>query len=321
MRRPNVFASGALDRAHLLRRDNDGLAAARADPRARVALVWRSKSLVLQVGESGEPRPALLAVTQLENLIAEVEGNAPLVLLGLLDGAPTFTLDLSDLDQPTDHRALSGAGEFVDLRQVGALLRDDDGALLAYARAITSWHQRHRFCSVCGHPTASRDGGHLRVCVRDGCAAECFPRTDPAVIMVVHSDPAASRDRRADRCLLGRQASWPEGVFSALAGFVEPGESLENAVVREVFEETGVRVHDAAYHSSQPWPFPSSIMLGFFATADPGEVQVDHSELDQARWFERDELGGLLAARTVRLPPRLSIARRLIDDWLEGEPA
>ncbi len=196
--------------------------------------------------------------------------------------------------------------EFQDLRQAAAIVEPEDGALLAYARAMMTWHQRHRFCGACGAPTESQQAGHLRRCTRAECAAEIFPRTDPAVIMLVCD---------GDWCLLGRQARWPPGVYSALAGFVEPGESLEDAVAREVMEEAGVAIEGCEYHSSQPWPFPSSIMLGFWATARRGEVHVDGSELEEARWLHRDQV----LAQEVRLPPKLSIARRLIDDWLRSQ--
>src|SRR5262249_49094954 len=154
--------------------------------------------------------------------------------------------------------ALADEVEFTDLRRVGPLLERFEGSLLAYARGITYWHQRHRFCGVCGAPTRSRDAGHVRVCLNETCKTQHFPRTDPAVIMLVHD---------GDRCLLGRQSVWPTGMHSTLAGFVEPGESLEEAVAREVREETAIEVTDVAYHSSQPWPFPSSVMLGFHARA------------------------------------------------------
>jgi NAD+ diphosphatase len=324
MRRPNVFASSAIDRAHQLRRDEAALRSARQNPEARVALVWRSKSLV----SAGDPRPALLAISEIAELIEEVESAAgaavPLVWLGLHRERPHFALDVSDLEQPTDRTQIQSAGDFVDLRQIGALVEAEDGALLAYARAMMSWHRRHLYCGVCGAPTRAQDAGHLRVCTAEGCESQIFPRTDPAVIMLVHSEPEpGERDdhRLGDHCLLGRQAAWPPGVFSTLAGFVEPGESLENAVAREVFEETGVKTSSADYHSSQPWPFPSSIMLGFYATAVPGEVSVDGDELQEARWFERAELVELVARREVRFPPPMSIARRLIDDWLADESA
>lgn len=313
MRGPNLFASGSLDRAHALRRDQRALEEARQHPEARAVLVWRSRTLVV-TGES--PRPVTPALREVEALLEHAETRESLVLLGLERGAPYFALDLSQLEAPHEDPTLAalaaaGAlGEFLDLRQAAPLIDAEQGALLAYARAMMTWHRRHRFCGSCGGPTESRDAGHLRRCADPACAAEQFPRSDPAVIMLVHDD--------GDRCLLGRQAAWPPGMFSTLAGFVEPGESLEDAVRREVLEETGIRVLDAEYHSSQPWPFPSSIMLGFWARAELGEPRIDPEELEQARWLERAELVDLLARKEIRLPPSgLSISRRLVDDWLD----
>jgi NAD+ diphosphatase len=197
------------------------------------------------------------------------------------------------------------SADFVELR--GLKLDHDRGAILAYARGMLHWHRQHRFCGICGSPTISAEAGHVRHCTNHDCGAHHFPRTDPAVIMLVHD---------GDRCLLGRQAKWPKGRFSTLAGFVEPGESLEDAVAREVLEETGIRIGDVAYHSSQPWPFPGSIMLGFSAEARSTEIQVDEREIETAHWFER---GWLLDHRDdpdFHLPPADSISRRLIEDWL-----
>ena len=314
MRRPNIFASGSLDRAHTLRRDARAFEEARRHPEARAVLLWRSRSLLV-MGEA--PRPSTPALHQVAALLEHSETRESLVLLGLDRGTPYFALDLSHLEAPQEEPALTALGEygelgeFIDLRQAAVLVDADQGSLLAYARAMMTWRRRHRFCGTCGAPTESRDAGHLRRCTAPECATEQFPRSDPAVIMLVHDG--------GDACLLGRQASWPEGVFSTLAGFVEPGESLEDAVAREVREETGVRVLEADYHSSQPWPFPSSVMLGFWARAERDEPVIDPEELEQARWFERDELLALLERREVRLPQRLSIARRLVDDWLEAE--
>jgi NAD+ diphosphatase len=295
MRRPNLFASGSIDRAHTLRRDQRALEEALRHPEARAVLVWRSRTLVV-TGET--PHPATPALRAVEALLEHVETRDSLVLLGLDRGAPCFALDLSHLEAPQEEPWLAALGEpseFLDLRQAAPLVDADQGALLAYARAMTTWHRRHRFCGSCGSPTESRDGGHLRRCANPDCATEQFPRSDPAVIMLVHDG--------GDRCLLGRQAAWPPGMFSTLAGFVEPGESLEDAVRREVHEEAGIRVLEAEYHSSQPWPFPSSIMLGFWARAEHAEPRVDGDELEQARWLERRELVELLERREIRLPP------------------
>src|SRR3546814_482718 len=179
-------------------------------------------------------------------------------------------------------------GVFTDLRRIGPLLERFEGSLLAYARGLLWWHQRHRFCGVCGHPTVSVKGGHQRSCTNQACAAPQFPRTDPAVIMLVHD---------GERCLLGRQRVWPDGMYSTLAGFVEPGETLEEAVAREVWEESGIQVRDVRYHSAQPWPFPSSLMLGFHAAAKSFEIVRNDDELGDAQWYTAEDLAGFESDR------------------------
>jgi NAD+ diphosphatase len=187
------------------------------------------------------------------------------------------------------------------LREVGAVLSDRDAGLLVHAVGLVNWHAAHPCCARCGAPTRVTQGGSLRVCDNDG--SQHFPRTDPAVIVLVTDG--------ADRCVLGRQASWPAGRYSTLAGFVEPGESLEQAVVREVQEEAGLTVRDVTYRGSQPWPFPSSLMLGFRAVCDADTVPVlRDGELEDARWFTRAELD-----HDTR-PPEISIASALIREWL-----
>ena len=303
MRPPNVFAAGGLDRLSHRRPDQDWLERLLASPESRITLVWRTQSLMRR-GEL--PAVAQLAPHAISLIAAAANGAPrPLVFLGARGDRSYFALDVSDLDDPLAALQAPDDLEFQDLRQAGAIVEPEDGALLAYARAMMTWHERHRFCGACGAPTEIQQGGHVRRCSRAECAAEIFPRTDPAVIMLVCD---------GDWCLLGRQARWPPRVYSALAGFVEPGESLEDAVRREVLEEAGVVIDACEYHSSQPWPFPSSIMLGFWATARRGEVRVDASELEEATWFHRDQV----LAQEVRLPPKLSIARRLIDDWLRS---
>ena len=264
--------------------------------------VWRSQNLVLS-RESGRPEAALLARH-------EVDGEGEYVLLGMVEDRAYFALDLSSLETPLAALRAAGPVEFTDLRRVGPLLAHQDGALLAYARGISYWHGRHRFCGVCGSATRSEDGGHVRRCTSPSCNVQHFPRTDPAVIMLVHD---------GERCLLGRQRAWPAGMHSTLAGFVEPGESLEEAVAREVAEESAIIVDEVRYHSSQPWPFPASIMLGFHARARSTEIRVDHSELQDARWFDRDYLLSHRDDDSFRLPRKDSIARRLIEDWLRSD--
>jgi NAD+ diphosphatase len=236
------------------------------------------------------------------------DGRIGPIFLGMEGDAAWFAIDVSESDDPLADLGVE-EGAFEDLHKVGALLGRTEGALLAYARGMVHWHRRHLFCGRCGRETASIEGGHVRRCTSDECGILHFPRTDPAIIVLVTS---------GDACLLGRQAEWPPRVFSTLAGFVEPGESLREAVIREVREETGVTVTDVTYHSSQPWPFPSSLMLGFTATAYRSEPTVDENELQEARWFDREELEAQVASGQVRLPRPVSIARRLVAEWLES---
>jgi NAD+ diphosphatase len=279
---PNTFAGEALDRAGPQRRDGAWLAGRLADPESRV--VAASEAGVVVAGE----RPRLLAVDELPD-------GLELVLLGVDgDGRAIFAADPGD----------AFPGERRGLRDLAPVLSQADGGMIAHAVALLNWHRRHRFCANCGAPSESREAGHIRRC--PVCGTEHHPRTDPVVIMLVHD---------GDRAILGRQAHWPPGRYSALAGFVEPGESLEEAVAREVREETGARVDEIAYRSSQPWPFPGSLMLGFVARWTSGEPAIGDGELEDVRWFTREEI----ASGSVKLPPRQAIARRLIEDWLGRE--
>ena len=296
----NVFSGGEIDRLSRLRRDTAGLAESLEHPDTRLLPIWRSQSLVHR--DASGVRAAYLRRRDARPLI---EAGEPPVLLGALDGVAHFALDISDVE-PSTFPLLAELGELSDLRQVGALLPQNDGALLAYARGITHWHRTHRFCGRCGARTRSEDGGHMRRCSNPACATEHFPRTDPAVIVLVTC---------GEYCLLGRQAVWPAGMFSTLAGFVEPGETPEETVVREVMEESGVAVTNVRYHSSQPWPFPGSLMIGFYAQTDRRiEPTVDAHELEAAAWFSRPALAGF-RDQGRSLPGRQSIARRLIEDW------
>lgn len=198
---------------------------------------------------------------------------------------------------------------FFDLRQAAALLDADSASLLGYALAMDYWHRNHRFCGICGNPTESSESGHMRTCTNRDCARRHFPRTDPAVIVLVEDGERS--------CLLGRKREWPERRYSTIAGFVEPGETPEQAAIREVYEETGAHVHQVAYFRSQPWPFPGSLMLGFHAVATPAEIHLYDNELQDARWFSRDEIIDWVPSGRLRLPTRISIAYRLLEHWFE----
>ncbi len=252
MRRPNYYDQSGLDRMSERRSDAAWIERLLAAGETRIMPVWRARNFVVS---GTAPRAAHLAAEVAATL---VDGDGHLVFLGIKDGIAHFSVDLSHIENPAEVPALAGRGKFVELRSVGALLSRDEGSILAYARALAHWHRHHRFCGKCGAPTAMRESGHLRVCTDSACGAHHFPRTDPAVIMLVS---------RGDRALLGRKPEWVKDMYSALAGFVEPGESLEAAVAREVMEETGVVVSNVRYQSSQPWPFPASLMLGFYADA------------------------------------------------------
>jgi len=299
MRSPNFFAAAALDRVSHLRADPAWMRGALEAESSLFFPVWRSRNLVV---EGEVPHAVALPRAEAQNLLEEA---GEIVLLGVANGIAHFAVDLSPIEQPEQLPALAGRGAFADLRNIGALIGRDEGAALAYARGMVHWHQTHRFCGACGTPTETREGGHLRVCSSPGCGASHFPRTDPAVIMLVAD---------GDRCVLGRKAEWAPGMYSTLAGFVEPGESLEDAVRREVREETGLEVADVNYHSSQPWPFPASLMLGFHCRAATDNIHLDTDELEDARWFTRAELKN--GAGGMSRPRPISIARRLIDDWI-----
>jgi len=296
----NTFVIDPIDRAADRRRDPAWLAAQECDEQSLFIPIWRSQNLLL--GQDS-PRPVLLSPHQVRTRISESLSST---LLGIRGGRAYFAVEL--LPDDSAPARLAELGEFQDLRQLAALLDRETGALLAYARAMTYWHARHRFCGVCGSPTFSTEGGHARVCSNDRCGAHHFPRTDPAIIVLVCC---------GERALLGRKSIWREGQYSTIAGFVEPGESIEAAVAREVWEETGVQITGMDYQSSQPWPFPSSLMLAFRARAARQTIRVDQDELEHARWFTREQVCDGLAAGTLRLPPPVSVSFRLIEDWFD----
>jgi NAD+ diphosphatase len=234
----------------------------------------------------------------------------------MIDESPTFLGSDSEghrfaltIDDEIANAASSQfGGRFLDLRQAGALLPANDAGLFAYARGLSFWQSRTNFCSNCASPLRLESAGHRAKCTNAQCGIEHFPRTDPAIIVIVEHE---------DKCLLGRQPSWPERRYSTLAGFVEPGETLEDAVRREVFEESGVRVGECDYHSSQPWPFPASIMLGFTAEAIDPTITLG-SELAEAHWFSAGELVDGVKSGAIGLSSPISVSYHLIEDWLRG---
>jgi len=284
------------------RRDEEWLADQLKDPETFFIPVWDSKQL-FRAGPV--PDPVFLSRPEMGEILNVAEST---VFLGRNVSRTFFALDLPR-DDSTVADDLARFGQFQDLKRIGALLHASQAALLAYARGLIHWHRRHRFCGDCGSATVSVDGGHRRICTNARCGEQHFPRTDPAVITLARS---------GQRCLLGRQAAWPQGFFSAIAGFVEPGESLEQAVVREMLEETGIRVCQVQYHSSQPWPFPASLMLGFTAVACDESIRLMDHELEDARWFSREDFEDCLKAGAIHLPSSFSIAFRLIEDWYDG---
>jgi NAD+ diphosphatase len=298
-RPPNVFAGPYLDRVAHLRKDEAWLREMIDGPAALAVPVWQAKSL-LRKAEAGLAAE-FVEVTRLASAGACTD---ELVLLGQFAGRTFFALEVDTPDTVLGFFA-DQAVRFEDLRLAGGMLDAQQAGVLAYARAMLHWRRRNRYCGACGAATRSADAGHVMKCTNTACATDHFPRLDPAIIVLV-SD--------GERALLGRQASWPEGRYSTIAGFVEPGESLEDAVAREVLEETGVAIRAAEYHSSQPWPFPSSLMIGFTALADAAQVPCADEELEDARWFTRAEI----ASGYPGLPPPQSVSYRLIEDWYDS---
>ncbi|BBA99943.1 hypothetical protein RVR_6788 [Actinacidiphila reveromycinica] len=296
--KPLSLTYAGVDRAAHHRLDEAWLAAAWSHPTTRVFVVSGGQVLVEDTADGG----AELVMTPAFDA-PETEQHR--YFLGIdAEGVRYFALQKDTLPGRMDEPARPAG-----LREVGGLLSPLEAGLMVHAVALENWQRMHRFCSRCGERTVIAAAGHIRRC--PACGAEHYPRTDPAVIMLVTDDE--------DRALLGRQVHWPEGRFSTLAGFVEPGESIEQSVRREVFEEAGVIVGDVSYVASQPWPFPSSLMLGFMAQATSSEIQVDGEEIHEARWFSREDLRAAFESGEVLPPYGISIAARLIELWY-GKP-
>ncbi len=307
------YANPSLDRADHLRKDDTALERMFNDPQTRFYPVHKGDSLV----QSCDPSHASVAINKPSNLHI-----SKAIFLGLDNTAACFAFSCSEYTDGQRQQIIDQAPdntEFINLRTIGPLLNDHEGSILAYAKALTGWHDTIKFCELCGSGLTITGGGHVKKCSNTGCAHLQFPRTDPAVIMLV--ERAATANSPA-LCLLGRNRNWPEGVFSTLAGFVEPGESLEHAVMREVYEESRIKTSNVRYLASQPWPFPRSIMFGFIATADTTDIHIDPHELEEAHWFGAEQLKGFGTwgdmAAGPKLPRSDSIAHYLINHWLDS---
>jgi len=295
----NSFSTYFLDRVSDKREDKSWIKDQLKKDTTRIIPIFESKNFCQS---SSNETPIFLTPSELQEYNFETN---PFIFLGVIDKKTYFAFDI------TSHEFESRlcdekSGIFLDLKQIASLLDYQDCALLSLSRFMVNWHSINCFCGKCGQPTKIREAGNSRVCINDQCKQIFFPSMDPAMIVLVFS---------GDYCLLGRQKIWPKGMYSTIAGFVEPGESIEDAVFREVKEETGIEVDDIEYQSSQPWLFPSSLMLGFTAKAKTKEIKIAKKELEDARWFSREEIKDNLDKGLMRLSSKVSIAYNLIKTW------
>jgi NAD+ diphosphatase len=298
-----VIPLSSFDRAAHLRQDLDALEAMLASADSLLLPVWRDQTLTWNGDVTS------LCVVPVSEARHWIDQASELCFLGLIDGRAAFTIDLSNVHEPFSRTTLATQATFQQLLAIGGQLGEAEAGIAAFSRAIFHWHRQHLHCGACGAETRPREGGHCRQCSNTECGTKHFPRTDPAIIVLV---------TRGDRCLLGHQRGWPTGMYSTLAGFVEPGETLEQAVVREVKEEAGVTVTDVRYWKSQPWPFPSSLMLAFHATAVDDAIAVDGTEIESAHWYTREQL--LHPGDTgFFFPPPYSVAGQLIRDFIDRD--
>ena len=307
MRKPHIFANNPLNRGEVERRDEEWVAREATDARSKY-LPFRNLNVLLT--DESPPELGWLPSRQVQPLPAGAEW----IFLGMLDGVSHFVVDLST-DAAAAERVEHDTGwHFEDCRSAGEQMSSVNTGMLAQARAQLDWNLRHGFCSVCGHATNKGRGGQVRQC--PGCNASHFPRTDPVIITVVV-------DVDADRCLLGQSRGRLQRMraYSALAGFMDQGECIEEAVAREVMEEAGIKVKNVRYHSSQPWPFPSSLMIGCIAEADTTNINMDNEEMTDVQWFDRAEVLKALEGRSEELtvPGPIAIAHHLIKAWATGE--
>ena len=301
----HIYAGNPLDRGDRERRDEEWLSASAKAATSKFLPLWEN---TVMITEGSDQSLGWLDITDITRLGIELEG----VFLGLRDGAAYFTVDITKNENAVKNLMESGDWAFEDTRAVTGLISANDSGIVAQARAQINWHNRHGFCSVCGHPTEMKKGGHVRRC--GTCNTQHFPRTDPVVITAV-SD--------GDRLLLGQSKGRLQAMnrYSVLAGFIDQGESIEEAVQREIMEESGIQVRNVRYHSSQPWPFPSTLMIGCHADAATSEITMDEGEMTDVRWFTRkDVLSGLAGTNeNLALPGSIAIAYHLITAWAKND--
>ena len=304
-RMTHIFAGNPLDRGDHERRDEEWLSASAKAATSKFLPLWEN---TVMVTEGSDQSLGWLDIKEIDRLGIEVEG----VFLGLRDRAAHFTVDITKNESAVKDLKESGDWAFEDTRAVTGLISATDSGIVAQARAQINWHNRHGFCSVCGHPTEMKKGGHVRRC--GNCNTQHFPRTDPVVITVV-SD--------GDRLLLGQSKGRLQATnrYSVLAGFMDQGESIEEAVQREIMEESGIQVRNVRYHSSQPWPFPSTLMIGCHADAATSEITMDEGEMADVQWFTRKDVLSALAGTNEKLalPASIAIAHHLITAWANND--
>ena len=300
----NTFAGNPLDRASDRRAKPAWVADRLAGPDSLAVAIWNGKPFVEDAKAGGGVQIAYLPA----DMARQLSGGAErLLFLGLWQEIAVFAVDIEDATDPADG-PLQGLGRFEDLRGIALTLPASDAGILATAKSMFEWRRKHLFCAACGSPSQVAEAGWKRIC--PACKAEHFPRTDPVVIMLA---------AKGERCLLGRQAFWPKHMYSALAGFLEPGETIEEACARELFEEAALRTRSVRYHSTQPWPWPSSLMIGLIAEVDNDDAVADQAELEEVRWFTRTEARAMLRGEIAdaKAPPSMAIAHQIIKAWAD----
>jgi len=307
---PIMFANNPLDRAGHLRNDPDWQKEQRQSENSLFVPFWHLQPLALPPIAADEgPDIGWLPASAFGALMAQ---ERPIIFLGLNKREkPLFAVDISDLADPENSGPFANMGKFEDLRALAARgdMSTGDLAIMAQAKAMLDWHLRHRYCAQCGEQTDLLEAGYKRQC--KSCNTEHFPRTDPVVIML-------TIDPEGDRCLVGRQPGWPANMYSALAGFVEPGETIEQAVAREMMEEAGIEVDDVHYVATQPWPFPASLMIGCIATARTTDITIDGQELEEAKWVLRSDIEKSLNGHgPIGVPPSMAIAHQLLVHYIQ----